>query len=379
MGSYQPNPQISLLNLPLVSVIVPAYNAANFIQKTLRSIVSQTYKNIEVLVVDDGSQDRTAEIVESIALQDQRVRLLRQKNAGVAAARNLAIQNSQGEFIAPIDADDIWYPQNLEKQVQCILEAGTNVGLVYGWSVDIDENDVPTGAFRVSHIEGKVYKTLLCHYFLGNASACLIRSTCLKALGGYNGNFQANNAQGCEDWELSLRIAENYQFKVVPEFLIGYRQVGSSMSGDYQKMAKSHKLMLDAVRRNHQQIPNLVYGLSSSSFYMYLARQSSQTGSDRNTLFWLSQALKSNYLTPILHLNLYTLSLKTLLRSISQLLPWLFVFQANIFGRLKQMIRKNNVNHKYQYINVTNINKSQLNIQLKILFSSMLHRAMALI
>ena len=103
--------------LPLVSVIIPACNAEIFLEKTLDSVLAQTYKNIEVLVVDDGSQDRTAEIVEGVAQRDHRVILLRQSNAGVAAARNLAIQKSSGKYIAPIDADDIWFPQNLEKQV----------------------------------------------------------------------------------------------------------------------------------------------------------------------------------------------------------------------------------------------------------------------
>jgi glycosyltransferase involved in cell wall biosynthesis len=100
------------LNQPLVSVIIPAYNAENFIAKTLESVLSQTYQNIEVLVVDDGSTDTTAEIVKSFVQKDSRVSLLQQSNAGVAAARNLAIEKSKGEYIAPIDADDIWYPQN---------------------------------------------------------------------------------------------------------------------------------------------------------------------------------------------------------------------------------------------------------------------------
>ena len=127
---------------PLISVIVPAYNAEIFIRRTLDSILAQTYTNIEILVVDDGSQDRTAEIVESFVEKDSRVTLLKQKNAGVATARNLAIEKSRGEYIAPIDADDIWYPQKLEKQVQCMLEADQSIGLVYAWSVRIDEDDV---------------------------------------------------------------------------------------------------------------------------------------------------------------------------------------------------------------------------------------------
>ena len=136
---------------PLISVIIPAYNAEIFIRRTLDSILAQTYTNIEILVVDDGSQDRTAEIVESFVEKDSRVTLLKQKNAGVATARNLAIEKSNGEYIAPIDADDIWYPQKLEKQAQCILEADQSIGLVYAWSVRIDEDDVIVGTIDVEY------------------------------------------------------------------------------------------------------------------------------------------------------------------------------------------------------------------------------------
>ena len=167
-------------NQPLVSVIIPAYNAERYIDKTLDSVLHQTYRNIEVLVVDDGSQDKTAEIIESISHHDHRVYPLYQTQLGVAAARNAAIRQSKGQLIAPIDADDIWYPQNLEKQVHCMLKAGPTVGLVYAWSVVIDEHGLLTGDFRASPIEGEVFETLLSHNFLGNASVCLIRRNCFN-------------------------------------------------------------------------------------------------------------------------------------------------------------------------------------------------------
>jgi len=303
---------------PLISVIVPAYNAEPFIEKTLNSILSQTYKNIEVLVVDDGSQDRTAEIINSVAQKDHRVVLLQQPNAGVASARNLGIQASQGEFIAPIDADDIWFPQNLEKLLLCLLEADPAVGLVYAWSVDVDEHDIPTGKFRASTIEGKVYMTLVCHNFLGNASASLIRRTCFDKLGGYNCKLKEQNATGCEDWELYLRIAESYQFRVVPEFLVGYRKLSGTMSCDYGAMAQSHELMLQSVQQAHPEMPRAIYQLSKSSFYLYLARQSHQLGSDRTTLLWLYKAWRADFITPLLRYGFYTLAIKSLSSLIAQ-------------------------------------------------------------
>ncbi|BDA72034.1 glycosyl transferase family 2 [Calothrix sp. PCC 7716] len=303
---------------PLISVIIPAYNAEKFISRTLESVLSQTYENIEVLVIDDGSDDKTVEIVQSLAQKDSRIILFQQQNSGVAVARNLGINKSQGEFIAPIDADDIWYPQNLEKQVRCMKQSDSSVGLVYSWSVDINEQEKLTGNFRASSIEGDVFTTLICHNFLGNASSTLIRRNCLEKIGGYNSKFKAQNAQGCEDWDFYLRIAEHFQFKVVPEFLVGYRKIANSMSGDYNKMAKSHNLMLKEIQKKHPEISTVFYRLSKSSFYMYLAQQSSVYKNHHKTLYWLSQALKADFITPIFRIGLYTLTIKSLLGLITQ-------------------------------------------------------------
>ena len=304
------------LDLPLISVIIPAYNAEKFLAKTLLSVLSQTYQNIEILAVNDGSTDTTAEIVKSFAQKDNRVILLQQSNAGVAAARNLAIEKSRGEYIAPIDADDIWYPQNLEKQVECLIKSEPSVGVVYSWSVDINEKDLLTGGFYNSTIEGEVYKALVYKYFIGNASSSLIRRICFEKVGGYNCQLKAQNAQGCEDWELHLRIAEHYQFKVVPEFLVGYRQINSSMSCNFAAMAKSHSLIMANVRQLHPEIPTSIYRWSSSNFYIYLAVKSNSSSNYRSTLLWLFRAFKEDLFMTLLRHNLYLLSIKSVLKII---------------------------------------------------------------
>jgi len=304
------------LKPPLVSVIIPAYNAEKFIAKTLESVLSQTYQNIEILVVDDGSTDTTAEIVKSFAQKDRRIILLQQSNAGVAAARNLAIEKSKGEYIAPIDADDIWYPPNLEKQIECLIKSEPTVGVVYSWSVDINEQDLLTGGFYNSTIAGEVYPALVYKYFIGNASSSLIRRACFEKIGGYNCQLKAENAQGCEDWELHLRIAEHYQFTVVPEYLVGYRQITSSMSCNYAAMAKSHSLIMADIRQQHPEIPSSIYRWSSSNFYIYLAVKSNGNGNYRSTLFWLVQAFKEDLFMSLLRHNLYLLSITSLLKII---------------------------------------------------------------
>ena len=291
-------------NLPLVSVIVPAYNAAAFIEQTLDCVLSQTYKNIEVLVIDDGSQDRTTEIVEFIAQRNRRVILLQQSNAGVAAARNLGIKKSRGEYIAPIDADDIWYPQKLEKQVQCILQSDASVGLVYTWSVTIDEEGLIIGKYynhnfhdllTIHSLQGKIYPGLVYRNVIGNASVPLIRRACLEQVGYYNTELRDQGAQGCEDWDISLRIAEYYQVWVVPEFLVGYRQVTGSMSENYESMSKSYSLIMAEVQQRHPEIPNTIYRWSSSFFYTYLAGKSSGCGNHWSTLIFLYKALQVDF------------------------------------------------------------------------------------
>jgi glycosyltransferase involved in cell wall biosynthesis len=299
------------LSLPFVSVIVPAYNAAAFVEKTLTSILTQTYQNLEVVVIDDGSKDSTVEIVDRLVKTDRRILLFKQQNLGVAAARNRAIQLAKGELIAPIDADDIWYPQQLEKQVLRLLESPDSVGLIYSWSIDIDEQDQVTGGFHAAQIEGNVFQTLLCHNFLGNASATLIKKECFEKVGGYNHQLKAQNAQGCEDWDLYLRIAESYEFRAVPEFLVGYRKIQQSMSCNYECMARSHTLMLQSVREKHPEIPSFLYRLSSSSLYLYFAHQSRDWGDDRTTLFWLFQAIQIDRITPFLRLGWYRLLIKS--------------------------------------------------------------------
>ncbi len=284
---------------PLVSFIIPAYNAETFIAQTLRSVLGQSYRHIEVLIVNDGSQDSTSQIVQEYMREDGRIRLLHQANAGVAAARNLGIENSQGSLIAPIDADDLWHPNALEQLVEQLGDNCPEVGVAYAWSVDIDEHNQPTGGFHAAKIDGYVYKTLICHNFLGHASATLIRKSCLELIGGYDVKFKAQNAQGCEDWDLYIRLAENHKFAVVPEFLIGYRRVLSSMSKDCRQMARSQQHMLQRIQSRHPEIPSFVYRLSRSSFYLYLAHECSSYGYSRAALSWLLKTLRIDLLAPL--------------------------------------------------------------------------------
>jgi glycosyltransferase involved in cell wall biosynthesis len=296
---------------PLVSVIIPAYNAERFIARTLCSVMAQTYQNLEIIVVDDGSEDRTAEIVHQFGQMDQRIHLVQQQNAGVAAARNRAIQQANGIFIAPIDADDLWHPENLEKQVNRLLPAPPSVAVVYAWSMDIDQCDRPLAGFHAAKLEGQLHATLLAHNFIGNASSTLMRRDALLSIGGYSEQFRLQNAQGCEDWDLYLRLAEQYEFLAVPAFLIGYRKLDQSMSDNCLQMARSHLWMLRSQQTKFPHLSPWLYRLSKSSFYLFFAHQNQQQHRPRQTLFWLIKAAQTD-LTPLLRLGFYWLLIQSL-------------------------------------------------------------------
>jgi len=116
---------------PVVSVVVPAFNAAATIEETLQSISQQTHRNLEVIVVDDGSSDDTAALVRRHSVRDPRFRVISQPNGGVASARNAGVRASHGEFVAFIDADDLWHPTKIAKQAAALLAGGPETALVY--------------------------------------------------------------------------------------------------------------------------------------------------------------------------------------------------------------------------------------------------------
>jgi glycosyltransferase involved in cell wall biosynthesis len=253
----------------LITVIIPAYNAAATLNETLESVRSQSYRYIEILVIDDGSLDETPSIVTRHAAADDRVRLISQINGGVAAARNRGIAEARGNLIAPIDADDLWAGTKLEKQIAMMAESGPEVGLVYCWYAIIDAKGLVKGIAKPTHF-GNVLSALCANNFIGNASSPLMRKDVILAAGGYSTQLRAVCAQGCEDWLLYLRIAEKHEFRVVEECLLGYRMVPGSMSRDGRQMLRSLRHVTDEIlERNPDQSQNLVNGDFNLSAWLF--------------------------------------------------------------------------------------------------------------
>jgi glycosyltransferase involved in cell wall biosynthesis len=282
---------------PLVSVIIPVYNGAKFIGSAIESAREQTYTNLEIIVVDDGSTDETHSIIETHAAKDSRVRGIRQANGGVAKARNLAVAETRGEFVAPLDADDLWLPNKIERQVRQMLNAGDDTGLVYSWWASIDENGKVLDRSPRWMIEGNVLETLIIINFTGNASVPLFRKHCLEEAGGYNEKLAASNAGGCEDWEAVLRVAAHYRLAVVPDILVGYRRQPGSMSTAGDTMWRSQQMVMQGMRELRPDLNPALYRGSENQFRMYLAGVSFWSGSFTQAL---SRVLNAGIRLPIL-------------------------------------------------------------------------------
>jgi glycosyltransferase involved in cell wall biosynthesis len=282
---------------PLVSVILPVFNGAEFVGCALESVMLQTYRNLEILVVNDGSTDETGAIVERCAALDSRVRVITQANAGVARARNRALAESAGEFIAPIDADDLWSPDKIARQLKCMLGAGEETGLVYSWWVWIDGKGTVLDRSPRWTIQGNALEELIFINFTGNASVPLYRRRCLEDIGGYNEALAAEHAGGCEDWEVALRVAAKYRVAMVPEILLGYRRRPGSMSSACETMWRSQQLVMEGVRGLRPDLAPALFRASENQFSMYLAGLSYWSGNLRAAWRW---ALRSGVRLPVL-------------------------------------------------------------------------------
>lgn len=228
----------------IVSIVVPAFNAAATIHETISSALNQTHHNIEVIVVDDGSTDQTKDLVASLIKCDARVRYIYKTNGGVASARNLGIAEARGAFVATLDADDLWYPTKLTRQLERFQTSGSETALVYAWCCWIDDSGSIIGSAPPIKLEGRIFPQMCLGNVVISCSNALIKRDALIATGGFDETLRSRGGQGCEDLKLYLQIAERHRIAMVPEYLIGYRVSSpGAMSDDFKQMMRSRRLV----------------------------------------------------------------------------------------------------------------------------------------
>jgi glycosyltransferase involved in cell wall biosynthesis len=286
-------------NMPKISVVIPAYNAMTYLPKTLESVLTQTFTDFEVLIINDGSSDTI--LNWSASVTDPRVKLISQDNQGLSGARNTGIAQAKGEYIAFLDADDLWKPTKLEKQVR-YFEDNPDVGLVHNWTILIDETDKPTGEQWNPHLEGNVWEQIIVINSVSSGAA-IVRRCCFETVGVF-----ARDLSGTADWDMWIRIAYRYPFAVVKEPLTLYRQHSQNMSKNCKHMVANARIVIE---RAFESVPlELLYlrNRAYAYFYRYQAWVSIYTGDYKQAIYCRRQAVLHNprlrYSNNFIHLNL---------------------------------------------------------------------------
>ncbi len=286
-----------------VSVVIPAYNAMRFLPQAVESALAQTWRDFELLVVDDGSSDNTGEWAAQH--HDGRVRLIRQANQGAATARNTGILEAKGEYIAFLDADDLWEPTKLEKQVMR-LEAQPEVGLVHTAIRYIDENGREINRVLGTQGDGDVWKEVVVHNPVRCGSTPLVRRECFEKVGVFDPGLSFS-----EDWDMWIRISAHYHFAVLSEPLVLYRQHGANMTKGYRAIMPNFAKIIERAFQNtpaeHKPLKREAYGRA----YLFAAGRAFGAGDPAEASALLRQAFehypKLRYTKNSLRLRLHLL------------------------------------------------------------------------
>jgi glycosyltransferase involved in cell wall biosynthesis len=269
---------------PLVSIVIPAYNCSQFINETLDSVYRQTYRNIEIIIIDDGSTDNTKAVLSP---HIGNIKYFYQKNKGTATARNTGILKARGELIALLDNDDIWHPEKIELQVG-VAQSNTEIGLVFtdGKVFDksgilkhtliakrlqkwIQENETENGLV----VKGSILNYLYLQNHISSATSVLIKRECFDQVGFFDEDIII-----ADDFDLWLRIARKYSVALIRKPLYKWRYRNDSSSGKIQdrnfNWARSKLVVLEKHWRNAPNAIRREVRENMSKLYWECGRQS---------------------------------------------------------------------------------------------------------
>ncbi len=259
--------------MPTISVIIPAYNAEKTIQETIESVLNQTFQDFELIVINDGSTDRTLEIVSSFT--DSRLQVFSFPNSGPQKSRNRGISLATGEYLSFIDADDLWTPDKLERQLQALQEH-PEAAVVYSWTDYIDESGERLPGGHHYKFTNDVYERLLLGDFIGSGSNPLIRKEAFLAVGTFD-----ESLEGGQDWEMWIRLASKYQFTVVKAPQVLYRQSPQSWSSNLDRQVRGYNQVIEkSLAAAPEHIQNLKSQIMANR-YKFLTFNALESGVDR--------------------------------------------------------------------------------------------------
>ncbi|MFN6502276.1 MAG: glycosyltransferase family 2 protein [Nostoc sp. DedQUE01] len=288
-----------------VSIIIPVYKAEKYIAATLQSALNQTYKNFEILIIDDGSPDRSIEICQQFT--DSRIKIIRQQNRGLPGARNTGIRHATGEYLTLLDADDLWLPEKLEKHVQH-LDNSPHVGVSFSRSAFIDENGQPLGIYQIPQLKGITPGIVLCRNPISNGSVAVIKREVFEAIKFQDNLYgtvedfyfdeRSRHPNGdCTDVECWFRMSvkSNLQIEGIPEALTLYRVNSGGLSANILKQLDAWELMLSRARLYAPEIVNRYEKLAKAYVLRYLARRAVTLQDGAMAVKLVNRALLTNW------------------------------------------------------------------------------------
>jgi glycosyltransferase involved in cell wall biosynthesis len=216
---------------PLVSIVVPVYNAGKYLKETIQSLLNQTYSNFELIAIDDGSTDNSLQILRSF--EDPRLRILQnEQNRGIVYTRNRGLKEIRGKYYAPFDADDIAHPTKLEKQIQ-FMEANPTFGMIGSWVILIDEKGKELPKKWKLKAQPELIPSILMYKNYFAQSALLIRTEAIPIEGYPDYSI-------CQDYGMWCDIAKRWKTWNLPQFLIQYRIHGNGITRNSERLKKEH-------------------------------------------------------------------------------------------------------------------------------------------
>lgn len=212
---------------PLVSAVIPTYNRADMVGGAIDSVLDQTYENVEVVVVDDGSSDDTWAVLQEYAERDDRVRPIQNEtNQGIPTTMNRGVEDARGEFVGVFGDDDRWHPTKVEKQLAAFDQVGDEFCGVYtGGVIKTQDGDVVERV--MSNRGGDLYPDVLVRNMVLPHSSHLVRADCFEAVGGFDESF----AIAC-DWDITIRLSKRWKWAFIPEVLVERTHHGGNVTGD---------------------------------------------------------------------------------------------------------------------------------------------------
>jgi glycosyltransferase involved in cell wall biosynthesis len=273
-----------------ISVIIPTFNRAQFVKKAINSVLNQTFQDVEIVVVDDGSTDNTKDIINSYGEQ---VRYIYQENKGAASSRNTGIEASKGEYIAFLDSDDYYTAENLQKKLS-FLESNSKIGWVYSdWQlIDDKSNYLDKGSLRFNYfnkkLSGEIFEELFYKRNFIATDTVVIRRSVLEDIGFFDPTIPSQ-----EEYDLWLRVSARYPVCYINEPLVIVTIHPDSLSTDFSKWAYGNALIIDKIEKilpDNFTVRKRIMDRMHADKYTFLGRDFVQKGQFKKAVdaYWKS-------------------------------------------------------------------------------------------